>query len=171
MALRLFRDRLAHDLEDCRHQIDMTHGLVYNPTGALPSGQSNHQRHMDSAVVDEEAVEALAMLAESFSMVGCENQQRGVEEIALLESGTKLADQEIGVGDLTFVGAVRVLRPIGLDRFVGVVSVVEVQPEKQGLRSGLVSNQRTASAMVSAPSLWTDPRLADSFSFRSNSSK
>ena len=126
------RGRLgAERVENRRTEIDVTdRGL--NPAAAESGFRQPHdQRHPSRAVVDEEAVEVLAVVAEPFPVVGCDHQKGPLEQASGLERLAQSSDQAVRVGDLRVVGPLRIARRERLGRLVGVVRLEQVQPQEE----------------------------------------
>ena len=115
---------LTGQFEQRRHDVDMTHGLVQSQP-ARASRELEDQRHVNRAVVDEIAVERLAVISQSLSMVGGHYDRGALEESPRLQILDELPDQRVRVGHLSIIRAPRVLRSIGLWRRVGIVRIEE----------------------------------------------
>ena len=113
---------------------------------------AEEQRHAQCRLVDEEAVTALAVLAEAFAVVGGHDEKRLALQTLALEGGVEAAHQLVGPGHLAVVEAAGVAGGIGLGRRVGVVGVVEVQPEEEALLAWhlLEPSQGLAQRLVAA---------------------
>ena len=115
----------------------MTHRVVDHFAATRRAGKADDQGHPDGGVVDEVAVELLAVVAEALAVVRGQNHQRSIKICTLFQGFAEVADQGVGVGDLALVGAPAILRRKRLRRRVGIVRVVEVEPQKE--RRGLVA--------------------------------
>ena len=85
MASSLRGYRLTDDVEDRGEEVDVTDSLIHNTTSQFLARKAKNQWYVNGAVVDEEAVESLAMLAKALAMVTGEDQQRSVQEVAFIE--------------------------------------------------------------------------------------
>ena len=92
---------------------------------------------MEGGFVDEEPVNCLAMLVESFAVVGGHDEQGVVALPRLGEHCVETAHQIVGPGDLAVVQPAGVSRRVRFGRLVGIVRIVEVHPCEAPLRSGL----------------------------------
>ena len=62
----------------------------------VSEGQAQDEGDADGRVVDEVAVEALAVLAESFAVVGSEDEQGLVQDASTLEAFAQQAYERVG---------------------------------------------------------------------------
>src|SRR5579864_3723808 len=71
------------------------------------------------------------MLTQSFSMIGHYGDQRTIVKAAQPQPVEKLADRRIDVGNLAIVGSRGVASLERLRRIIGIVSVVEMDPDEE----------------------------------------
>ena len=93
------------------------------------------------------------MLAEALAVVGSEDQERLFGPAQPLEAVVEAADQLVGPGDLPGVGALRQAAGEWLRRLIGLVRVVEMQPEERARAGGLglEPGERLIECLVAAP--------------------
>ena len=98
----------------------------------------DHERHAQGRVVAEEAVRALAVLAERLAVVAGDDDHR----VRQLSSGAQRVEHDakrrVGKGDLARVGIVLEARPEGLRWVVGLVRIVEMHPREPRGRGPIV---------------------------------
>ena len=102
--------------------------FVDDALSQVSEGQAQNEGNADGRVVDEVAVEPLAVLAQSLAVVGGEDEDRVVQYAAAFQAFAQQADEGVGVGHLCVVGAVGILGPVGFRRRVGVVRLEQVDP-------------------------------------------
>ncbi len=73
----------------------------------------------------------LSVIAEPLAMIAGEDDQRIVEQAAILEELPEAAEERIGVGHLAVIRPPGVLRQVGFGRRVGIVRVVEMEPDEE----------------------------------------
>ena len=100
--------------------------------------QPNDQRHTRRAVVDEVAMEVLAVIAEALSVVARDDQERPLEQVPAFQHLAQPPDQAVRVRNLRVVWPLRIPRRIGLGRLVGIVRLEEMQPQEEGRAERLV---------------------------------
>ena len=86
---------------------------------------------MDGFIVEESAVGIFSVIAKRFAMVGHHGDQRVVEEAASAKLGQQLSYDGIGIGDLAVVGGRFVVGLVRFGRIVGVVRIVQVDPDEK----------------------------------------
>ncbi len=112
----------------------------------------HEERHADRLAVKEDAVLVLAVVAEPLPVIRGEHDDRAVVETALPQVSEETADRCVGRGDLSVVGARRVLGAECLRRNVGSVRLVEVKEEKERLsRVGLREGFKTLYGLGARP--------------------
>ena len=126
----------AHQVEDRGQQVDVAHRPVHDASRAVARGGPDDQGGVNRRVVHEEAVERLAVVAEPLAVIAGEDDQRVVEEAALVEGTPEVADERVGVGHLAVVRPSRITRLERLLRRVRLVGVVEVEPEEERAAGG-----------------------------------
>ena len=89
---------------------------------------------MERGLVDEEAVDALAVLAQALAVVGRHHQERVVPQPQAAQGLVQAAHELVRPRDLAVVGPARVSAGVGLGRLVGIVRVVEVDPREERAR-------------------------------------
>ncbi len=104
----------------------------HDPAAGNAAGRSDDQRDVDRRVVDEEPVRQLPVIAEPLAVIPGDDDERIVEQTAILEKPPETAEERIGVGHFAVIRPPLVLRQIGFGRGVGIVRVVEVEPDKEG---------------------------------------
>ena len=109
-------------------------------------GAQNHQRHAQHRLVDEEAVRALAMVAQALAVIADHDDHRPVEQPLLLEEGADSADLRIDEGDLAEV------------RSIGKASAVRVPAARTAsARRRNAASRRSATTSPSAATRAHDP--------------
>ena len=131
-SLDLCRHLKTNGREHRGHDVDVAHGLFDDATGEISEGPSQDERHMSGGVVDEVAVEALAVLTQPLAMVAGENEEGLVQNTTTLEAFAQHADERVGIGHLAVVRVVGILGAEGLGGLVGVVGLEEVDPQEEG---------------------------------------
>ena len=86
------------------------------------------ERHVDRFVVDEQPVLLLAVVAESFPMIGEQDDRRSIVELVRLQITNQPADDFVGVRDLAIVRR-KLREPLG--RRVRFVRFVEVKEQER----------------------------------------
>src|SRR3989304_1827353 len=71
----------------------------------------------------------MAAAREACSRAGADDERRVVSQPERTEGVLEAAEELVGPGHLCVVGTARVARRVGLGRLVGVVRLVEVEPE------------------------------------------
>ena len=87
---------------------------------------------MKGLAIKQNSVFVLAMVAQPFAMVGNENDQSPVIDVATLELFQEGAHDRIRGGYLAVVGQ-PIAAPVRFGRLVGGVRLVQVEKEKEGL--------------------------------------
>ncbi len=64
-------------------------------------------------------------------MIAGEDDQRIIEETAILEELPETTEERIGVGDFAVIRSPGVLRKVGFGRCVGIVRVIEMEPDEE----------------------------------------
>ena len=126
----------AQQVGERRREIDLADDRVDPPAGGQhPRRAGDQERDVGHLLVEEEAVAALAVLAQALAMVADHDDQRPAGEPEPVETVDEPADERVGPGDLAVVGAGGVLRAVRLRRRVGGVRVEEVHPGEEALRA------------------------------------
>ena len=86
---------------------------------------------MHDALVDEETVRALAVIAEALAVVAHDDDHRAVEEVLRVELRDEAADLRVDERDLAVVRMPGVARLERLGRIVRGVRVVEMHPGEE----------------------------------------
>jgi hypothetical protein len=118
----------AEDLADCGKDVDMTDILV-NLDGLLTRDDGD-QGNPESAVVGKIAVSGFPMLAQGFSVVSCQYDQRIFVEPLILDIIEQLAQRKINIGHLAVIGSVSILRFERLWRLITLMRVETMDPEE-----------------------------------------
>ncbi len=128
--------RDPEQIERGRHDVDAPHGIRDGPAQGPAERRADRERHVRRAVVDEEAVCGLAVIAEAFSVVPHDHDHGAVVQAEVLQRPEHARDLRIGEGDFAVVGVFLVLRCERLRRPVRRVRVVEMDPgeERPGFR-------------------------------------
>ncbi len=113
---------------------------AHRSTVELPGGEQpwhpQNERNLDRGVVDEDRVGLLAVLAEALAVIGGDHDESSPGEPERVDLVEQDAEPAVGRGDLGVVrrgGA----QAVGDRRFVGLVRVEEVDPEKEPPRASL----------------------------------
>ena len=72
--------RHAEKVEDGGHDVNGSNRIGDSTVSRKAERRSNHQRHMRDALVDEEAVRALTVIAETLAMVAHHDHNRTIEK-------------------------------------------------------------------------------------------
>ena len=99
-----------------------------------PPREPQDERDGRGGVVDEEAVGALAMLAEALAVVGGDDDDRPVQDAFLPRPVDDLPDERVDIGDLAVVEAPRPAGEVALERLGGIIwgmRVVEMDPAEE----------------------------------------
>src|SRR3954451_3110984 len=104
-----------HQLEHRGKEIDGT-GDGPNSSSCGHPGATNNQRHAKGRFIDEIAVDVLAVLAERFSMIGCDDDHGRVQYASIVQRTDQPADQIITPRHLAVVWTSRVARGVWLRR-------------------------------------------------------
>jgi hypothetical protein len=119
----------TRQLEDRREDVDEPQRAL-EAAARRDAGCPHQERDPQGRLVDEEAVQALVVLAEALAVVGSDDERRVVSQPERAERVLEAAEELVGPGHLSVVGTARVARRVGFGRLVGVVRLVEVEPEK-----------------------------------------
>jgi hypothetical protein len=90
----------------------------------------NDERDAEYALVDEDAVVALAVLPERLAVIPGDNDDGPIQQLAPVERLEQAANLRVGKGDLADVW-IDVARVERLGRIVGSMRVVEMRPEEE----------------------------------------
>jgi hypothetical protein len=101
------------------------------PGAGGDAGAAREEGDRQRRLVDEEPVQRLPVVAQAFSVVGGHDEHGLVPEAEAREGGVEPAEELVRPGHLAVVGALGVPGGVGLGRLVGVVGIVEVQPEEE----------------------------------------
>jgi hypothetical protein len=110
---------------------------------------SYDERYPEHALVHEDSVIALAVIAERLAVIGRDDDDRAVQEVATLERVEQAANLRVGKCDLADI-RVKVTRLERLGWIVGPMRIVEVRPhEKRGLPDLVQPAHRVGHDLVS----------------------
>ena len=100
----------------------------------VTAGQFKDQGYVSGGVVQKNSVRVLVMLTQAFAMISDYDDERVFVPASLLQIPDKAAQGRIGVGDLAVVQTIFISLRVRRGRFVGIVRIVEVDPNK--MRAG-----------------------------------
>ena len=125
--------RQAQKVEDGRREVDPAchHG---KSRSGRDTPAPEQQGHAQRALVDEEAMCALLVLPQALAVIRGHDEKSVLAQAEPSEGLVEAAHQAVGPRHLAVVGPTRVLRGIGLGGIVGIVGIVEVQPEEEPAR-------------------------------------
>ena len=118
--------------EDGRHDVDVLHPRRHTPLCALTTGLLHDERDTQHLFVQQQAVFLLAVVAETFAVIGHQQDRRPVIQLVGLQIREESPDDLVGVGDLRVV---RRLRFEACRCLVGRVRLSNVQEKKGARRS------------------------------------
>ena len=116
-----------------RRQVDQSHRAGQGRSSGQ-AGTADHERHLQRGFVGEEAMPGLVVLAERLAVIGRDDDQGVVPELANFQAGAQAPQQRVGPCHLAVVRAIGESCREGLRRFVGIVGVVEMHPQRRALR-------------------------------------
>src|SRR5262249_60174548 len=90
--------------EDRGGEVDEPDSARHARRGARSLRRSDDERDVQRALIQEETVRALAVLAEALTVVGGHDEERAVEDPRAAQPLQKLADLAVDGRDLTIVG-------------------------------------------------------------------
>ena len=89
---------------------------------------------MRGGVVEKNSVSVFVMLAQAFAMISDHDDQCILVAAALFQISDEVGQRRIGIGDLAVVQMIFVSLRIRRRRLVGIVRIVEVNPDEMGAR-------------------------------------
>ena len=116
----------SHQTGDGGHDVDQAHRLIDLSGQSLPPRHPEDEGHLESALVDEEAMIQFAVFSEHLPVIAGDDDERRVVEPQVLELLDDLAHAVIREGHLSGVGVVGPPGSEGLGRLIGVVRIVVV---------------------------------------------
>ena len=125
------RYRNSGEIEKRRRQVDDSDGILDHAGAGLRERRVHDERHVRDALVDEEPVRFLPVVAETLAVIAQHRHDRLLEQAALLEKTDDAAHLRVGEGDFAPVGMAFVLGLEGLGRIVRRVRVVQVNPREE----------------------------------------
>ena len=143
-------------VEQRRRDVDQARGAGDPRAAALAARQLHDPRHMQRFAVQQEAVLGLAVIAESFAVVGDDDHDRAIEDAARGKPIEKAAHELVRVGDLAVVGLRHRVRR---RRRVRRVRLVEVQEREQRLAGVRIDPRRQRVHRARAVALRVRERL------------
>jgi hypothetical protein len=87
---------------------------------------------VQSFIIQKHSVRALAVGAQRFAVIGHHRDHGFVIDAVLAQPFQQLAEAGVGVGDFSVVGLRRKTFLIGRRRVIGIMRVVQMNPEKEG---------------------------------------
>ena len=93
--------------------------------------RADDQRHAQHALVDEDAVIALAVLAERLAVIAGDDDDRPIQQAPAVERLEQPADLRVGKRDFADVRIAAYRRAERFGRIVRTVRVVEVRPQEE----------------------------------------
>ena len=103
---------------------------------------AHDERHGESRLIDEEAVERLFMLAEPLAVIRGHGEQRLRLEAKPLERVVQLTDERIGVRHLAVVRSIAIARRVGFGRLVRIVRLEQMEPQEDAVGRALAFEPR-----------------------------
>ena len=126
---RLHADHLQHR----RKQIDRT-GDAVDRRARLDARSAEDERNVQRGFVHEVAVNALAVIAESFAVIRRHDDERPIGDTGVGQRRQQPADELVRPRDFPVVRPIGVLDGVAPRRLVRIVRIVQVHPRKEPLR-------------------------------------
>src|SRR5438445_3444946 len=109
-------------------------------------GCSDDERHPQHAFVDEQAVRALAMLAEALPVIADDHDDRAIQQSPFVQERQHAAELRVDKRNFAEVRIGGIDRPVRLGRLVRRVRVVEVEPGEEASAACWYSHSSPRSA-------------------------
>ena len=132
------RRRDAEQLQRGGHHVHRPHRIGDAAPVHRAERRPHDERHVDDAVVDEEAVGGLAVVAEALAVIAHHQDDGAIVDAERFELRDHPRHLAVGERDFAVVGMPLVARRERLRRAVRRVRVVEVQPGEKGLAAARV---------------------------------